>query len=129
MTFAMYAERTAFEGPLTTGVAYAVRVTHDEREQFERQQGWSIKKMYSSNSKNRSQEPAEELGKKFPSEISEIFGTPDLPVEIGKILALITTIWQIKHRGKFKPKLVKVGPFVTQNYSSNYFLQFTRFST
>lgn len=48
MTFATYAERTAFERPLTSGVAYAVRVTHPEREQFERQQGWSIKKMYSS---------------------------------------------------------------------------------
>ena len=47
-TFARYAERTAFERPLTSGVAYAVRITHDEREQFERQQGWSIKKMYSS---------------------------------------------------------------------------------
>ncbi|KAG2593939.1 hypothetical protein PVAP13_5NG264417 [Panicum virgatum] len=47
-TFARYAERTAFERPLTSGVAYAVRVTHAEREQFERQQGWSIKKMYSS---------------------------------------------------------------------------------
>ncbi|KAL5222527.1 hypothetical protein ABZP36_027240 [Zizania latifolia] len=48
MTFARYAERTAFERPLTSGVAYAVRVTHAEREQFERHQGWSIKKMYSS---------------------------------------------------------------------------------
>jgi len=47
-TFARYAERTAFERPLTSGVAYAVRITHAEREQFERQQGWSIKKMYSS---------------------------------------------------------------------------------
>ncbi|XP_006645253.2 probable histidine kinase 3 [Oryza brachyantha] len=50
MTFARYAERTAFERPLTSGVAYAVRVTHAEREQFERHQGWSIKKMYSSKS-------------------------------------------------------------------------------
>ncbi|XP_062229997.1 probable histidine kinase 3 [Phragmites australis] len=48
LTFATYAERTAFERPLTSGVAYAVRVAHPEREQFERQQGWSIKKMYSS---------------------------------------------------------------------------------
>ncbi|VAH01286.1 unnamed protein product [Triticum turgidum subsp. durum] len=47
-TFARYAERTAFERPLMSGVAYAVRVTHAERDQFERQQGWSIKKMYSS---------------------------------------------------------------------------------
>ncbi|KAK1282462.1 Histidine kinase 3 [Acorus calamus] len=44
-TFAMYTERTAFERPLTSGVAYAVRVLHSEREQFERQQGWTIKKM------------------------------------------------------------------------------------
>ncbi|KAE8723909.1 Histidine kinase 3 [Hibiscus syriacus] len=44
-TFARYTERTAFERPLTTGVAYAVRVLHSEREQFERQQGWTIKRM------------------------------------------------------------------------------------
>ncbi|EEF47455.1 histidine kinase 1, 2, 3 plant, putative [Ricinus communis] len=44
-TFARYTERTAFERPLTSGVAYAVRVLHSEREQFERQQGWTIKKM------------------------------------------------------------------------------------
>ncbi|KAK8655596.1 hypothetical protein V6N13_108170 [Hibiscus sabdariffa] len=45
-TFARYTERTAFERPLTSGVAYAVRVLHSEREQFERQQGWTIKRMY-----------------------------------------------------------------------------------
>lgn len=44
-TFAKYTERTAFERPLTSGVAYAVRVLHSEREQFEKQQGWSIKRM------------------------------------------------------------------------------------
>ncbi|XP_039065979.1 histidine kinase 3-like [Hibiscus syriacus] len=44
-TFAKYAERTAFERPLTSGVAYAVRVFHSEREQFEKQQGWTIKRM------------------------------------------------------------------------------------
>uniref|UniRef100_A0A6V7QUS4 histidine kinase n=1 Tax=Ananas comosus var. bracteatus TaxID=296719 RepID=A0A6V7QUS4_ANACO len=44
----LYAERTAFERPLTSGVAYAVKVLHHEREQFEKQQGWTIKKMYSS---------------------------------------------------------------------------------
>jgi len=44
-TFATYTERTAFERPLTSGVAYAVRVLHSEREQFERQQGWTIKSM------------------------------------------------------------------------------------
>ena len=62
-TFARYAERTAFERPLTSGVAYAVRITHDEREQFERQQGWSIKKMYSSKKQAGDaevREPAEE---------------------------------------------------------------------
>lgn len=48
MTFARYADRTAFERPLTSGVAYAVKVLHSEREQFEKQQGWTIKKMYSS---------------------------------------------------------------------------------
>ncbi|EYU42086.1 hypothetical protein ABFS82_05G001200 [Erythranthe guttata] len=44
-TFARYTERTSFERPLTSGVAYAVRVLHSEREQFEIQQGWTIKRM------------------------------------------------------------------------------------
>ncbi|GAU16670.1 hypothetical protein TSUD_326200 [Trifolium subterraneum] len=44
-TFAKYTERTAFERPLTSGVAYAVRVLQSEREQFEKQQGWTIKRM------------------------------------------------------------------------------------
>lgn len=44
-TFARYTERTAFERPLTSGVAYAVRVLHSEREQFEEEQGWKIKSM------------------------------------------------------------------------------------
>lgn len=44
-TFAKYTERTAFERPLTSGVAYAVRVLHSERDQFEKQQGWTIKRM------------------------------------------------------------------------------------
>ncbi|KAF8378020.1 hypothetical protein HHK36_029353 [Tetracentron sinense] len=44
-TFARYTERTAFERPLTSGVAYAVRVLHPEREEFEKQQGWTIKRM------------------------------------------------------------------------------------
>ncbi|CAD6270815.1 unnamed protein product [Miscanthus lutarioriparius] len=57
MTFARYAERTVFERPLTSGVAYGVRVNCTEREQFERQQGWSIKKMYSSKTKKLSRGP------------------------------------------------------------------------
>ncbi|XP_074272633.1 histidine kinase 2-like isoform X2 [Silene latifolia] len=44
-TFGDYTERTAFERPLTSGVAYALKVTHYEREQFEKQQGWTIKNM------------------------------------------------------------------------------------
>ncbi|KAM7468775.1 hypothetical protein LguiB_016337 [Lonicera macranthoides] len=44
-TFARYTDRTAFERPLTSGVAYAVRVLHSEREQFEKQQGWTIERM------------------------------------------------------------------------------------
>ncbi|KAI3467721.1 hypothetical protein Pfo_024384 [Paulownia fortunei] len=44
-TFARYTERTGFERPLTSGVAYAVRVLHTEREQFEIRQGWTIKRM------------------------------------------------------------------------------------
>ncbi|CAA2965277.1 histidine kinase 3 [Olea europaea subsp. europaea] len=44
-TFARYTERTAFERPLTSGVAYAVRVLHSERKQFETEQGWTIKQM------------------------------------------------------------------------------------
>lgn len=56
MTFARYAERTAFERPLTSGVAYAVKVLHSEREEFERQHGWTIKVMYS----EKQQSPAHE---------------------------------------------------------------------
>ncbi|XP_010552447.1 PREDICTED: histidine kinase 3-like [Tarenaya hassleriana] len=44
-TFSEYTDRTAFERPLTSGVAYAVRVLHSEREQFEMQQGWRIRRM------------------------------------------------------------------------------------
>ncbi|CAK9133362.1 unnamed protein product [Ilex paraguariensis] len=44
-TFGEYTERTAFERPLTSGVAYALRVPHSKREQFEKQNGWTIKKM------------------------------------------------------------------------------------
>ncbi|KAK8937314.1 Histidine kinase 2 [Platanthera zijinensis] len=44
-TFAEYTARTAFERPLTGGVAYALKVTHFEREQFEKERGWRIKKM------------------------------------------------------------------------------------
>ncbi|KAL9241186.1 hypothetical protein vseg_015326 [Gypsophila vaccaria] len=44
-TFGDYTERTSFERPLTSGVAYALKVTHSEREQFEKQQGWTIKNM------------------------------------------------------------------------------------
>ncbi|XP_021752672.1 histidine kinase 3-like isoform X2 [Chenopodium quinoa] len=44
-TFARYTERIAFERPLTSGVAYAVKVLHSEREQFEKQHGWTIKRM------------------------------------------------------------------------------------
>jgi histidine kinase 2/3/4 (cytokinin receptor) len=66
MTFARYAKRTAFERPLMSGVAYAVRVTHAEREMFERQQGWSIKKMYSSSNKAGNAEVREPMEEYAP---------------------------------------------------------------
>ncbi|XP_030484666.2 histidine kinase 2 [Cannabis sativa] len=44
-TFGEYTERTSFERPLTSGVAYALKVLHSEREQFEKEHGWTIKKM------------------------------------------------------------------------------------
>ncbi|KAE8795586.1 Signal transduction histidine-protein kinase barA [Hordeum vulgare] len=44
-TFADYTARTSFERPLLSGVAYAQRVMHADRETFERQQGWIIKTM------------------------------------------------------------------------------------
>ncbi|EEF30693.1 histidine kinase 1, 2, 3 plant, putative [Ricinus communis] len=44
-TFGEYTERTAFERPLTSGVAYALKVLHSEREQFEKKHGWTIRKM------------------------------------------------------------------------------------
>ncbi|CAM0875133.1 unnamed protein product [Alopecurus aequalis] len=44
-TFADYTARTSFERPLLSGVAYAQRVMHADRDTFERQQGWIIKTM------------------------------------------------------------------------------------
>ncbi|KAL6637729.1 hypothetical protein ACP70R_025301 [Stipagrostis hirtigluma subsp. patula] len=44
-TFADYTARTSFERPLLSGVAYAQRVVHADRESFERRQGWIIKTM------------------------------------------------------------------------------------
>nr|CAB3493466.1 unnamed protein product [Digitaria exilis] len=44
-TFADYTARTSFERPLLSGVAYAQRVVHADRENFERKQGWIIKTM------------------------------------------------------------------------------------
>uniref|UniRef100_A0ACD5X6A4 Uncharacterized protein n=1 Tax=Avena sativa TaxID=4498 RepID=A0ACD5X6A4_AVESA len=44
-TFADYTARTSFERPLLSGVAYAQRVMHADRETFESQQGWIIKTM------------------------------------------------------------------------------------
>ncbi|KAG0490935.1 hypothetical protein HPP92_007798 [Vanilla planifolia] len=44
-TFAFYTGMTSFERPLLNGVAYAQRVLHSERRNFESQQGWTIKTM------------------------------------------------------------------------------------
>ncbi|KAI8538782.1 hypothetical protein RHMOL_Rhmol09G0130700 [Rhododendron molle] len=44
-TFAEYTAQTAFERPLLSGVAYAQRVVHSEREDFEREHGWMIRTM------------------------------------------------------------------------------------
>ncbi|KAL0326800.1 UNVERIFIED_CONTAM: Histidine kinase [Sesamum angustifolium] len=44
-TFAGYTARTAFERPLLNGVAYAQRILNSEREEFERQHGWTIRTM------------------------------------------------------------------------------------
>ncbi|CAH9092286.1 unnamed protein product [Cuscuta europaea] len=44
-TFAEYTGRTAFERPLLSGVAYAERVMNFQRENFEKQHGWTIRKM------------------------------------------------------------------------------------
>ncbi|CAI9096820.1 OLC1v1033041C1 [Oldenlandia corymbosa var. corymbosa] len=44
-TFAEYTASTAFERPLLSGVAYAQKVLSSEREEFERQHGWTIKTM------------------------------------------------------------------------------------
>uniref|UniRef100_A0A7N0T647 histidine kinase n=1 Tax=Kalanchoe fedtschenkoi TaxID=63787 RepID=A0A7N0T647_KALFE len=66
-TFARYTERTAFERPLTSGVAYAVRVLHSERELFEKQQGWSIKRMDTHHKNDFASENHE------PSPIQEVY--------------------------------------------------------
>ncbi|KAL5230715.1 hypothetical protein ABZP36_029491 [Zizania latifolia] len=44
-TFEDFTARTTFERPLMSGVAYALKVQHSEREMFEQQHGWKIKKM------------------------------------------------------------------------------------
>ncbi|TVU30754.1 hypothetical protein EJB05_22391 [Eragrostis curvula] len=44
-TFEDFTARTTFERPLMSGVAYALKVLHSERELFEQQHGWKIKKM------------------------------------------------------------------------------------
>ncbi|KAF8113214.1 hypothetical protein N665_0054s0029 [Sinapis alba] len=44
-TFGEYTEMTKFERPLTSDVAYALKVTHSKREQFEKEHGWTIKKL------------------------------------------------------------------------------------
>eukprot|EP01018_Ginkgo_biloba_P031595 Gb_05953 [translate_table: standard] len=44
--FAAYTARTAFERPLMSGVAYAQRVLHSQRDAFEKMQGWTIKRMH-----------------------------------------------------------------------------------
>ncbi|KAJ1415561.1 Signal transduction response regulator, receiver domain [Sesbania bispinosa] len=47
--FGEYTESTAFERPLTSGVAYALKVLHSDRMHFEKQHGWTIKKMETEN--------------------------------------------------------------------------------
>ncbi|KAL1347492.1 hypothetical protein AAHE18_07G009100 [Arachis hypogaea] len=47
--FGEYTETTAFERPLTSGVAYAKKVLHSDRAEFEKQHGWTIKKMETEN--------------------------------------------------------------------------------
>ncbi|XP_015698962.2 probable histidine kinase 5 isoform X2 [Oryza brachyantha] len=44
-TFEDFTARTTFERPLMSGVAYALKVLHSERELFEQKHGWKIKKM------------------------------------------------------------------------------------
>ncbi|KAL9246581.1 hypothetical protein vseg_020099 [Gypsophila vaccaria] len=67
-TFARYTDRTAFERPLTSGVAYAVRVLHSEREWFEKQQGWTIKRMDEENPVHKDDFDVEKLE---PSPVQE----------------------------------------------------------
>ncbi|KAH9315451.1 hypothetical protein KI387_024078, partial [Taxus chinensis] len=57
-TFAEYAARTSFERPLVSGVSYAQRILHEEREQFERKQGWSIKNMETNKTSSKQDEYA-----------------------------------------------------------------------
>ncbi|KAK9682892.1 hypothetical protein RND81_10G104600 [Saponaria officinalis] len=67
-TFARYTDRTAFERPLTSGVAYAVRVLLTERESFEKQQGWTIKRM---DEENTVQEDDFDVEKLEPSPVQK----------------------------------------------------------
>ncbi|CAI8587124.1 unnamed protein product [Vicia faba] len=47
--FGEYTESSAFERPLTSGVAYALKVLHSDRMNFEKQHGWTVKKMETEN--------------------------------------------------------------------------------
>ncbi|GAU36289.1 hypothetical protein TSUD_255430 [Trifolium subterraneum] len=47
--FGKYTESSAFERPLTSGVAYALKVLHSDRVHFEKQHGWTIKNMEAEN--------------------------------------------------------------------------------
>ncbi|XP_039069508.1 histidine kinase 4-like isoform X2 [Hibiscus syriacus] len=71
-TFAEYTARTAFERPLLSGVAYAERVAHSEREEFQRQHGWTIKTMQREPSPARDEYAAVILSQETVSYIESI---------------------------------------------------------
>ncbi|KAL6599289.1 hypothetical protein ACP70R_045783 [Stipagrostis hirtigluma subsp. patula] len=105
MAFARYAERTAFERPVTSGVAYALPVTQAERQQLGRHKGWSIQ-IYSMNQSLEVGdaevcEPAEELAVIF-------FPQDAIKHDVDMLLELVCENI-VRARGSGKPVLT--APF------------------
>lgn len=84
-TFATYAERTAFERPLMSGVAYAERVLHANRALFESTHGWAIKEMFS-------KERQQDFDEYAPTTMSQktVFYLTSLDMMSGQVCASIS---------------------------------------
>lgn len=100
-TFATYAERTAFERPLMSGVAYAERVLHANRALFESTHGWSIKEMFS-------KERQQDFDEYAPTTMSQktVFYLTSLDMMSGQVRVLIPlsgSAFSLKHSNLWAP--------------------------